>query len=110
MADKVRNRRGSISLAVAILGYLTIEFKPWIPLSAVALFGGLTLKGLFEAFFEASMVGGFADWFAVTALFKDPLGIPLAHTNILAKNKDAIADAVPRFLKGFVSAEAVSAE
>lgn len=76
----------------------------------MALHGGLSLKGLLEAFFEASLAGAFADWFAVSALFKDPLGIPLPHTNILAKNKDAIADAVPRFLTGFVSQDAIREE
>jgi uncharacterized membrane-anchored protein YjiN (DUF445 family) len=56
------------------------------------------------------MAGAFADWFAVTALFRDPLGLPLPHTNILAKNKDAIADAIPNFLMGFLSTEAMAAE
>ncbi len=110
MGDRKRNRLGSIFLFAAIAGLLAVEFQPWIPLASVALHGGLSLKGLLEAFFEASLAGAFADWFAVSALFKDPLGIPLPHTNILAKNKDAIADAVPRFLTGFVSQDAIREE
>ena len=103
-----RNRLGGISLVVAIGGFLVVELQPWLPLASVALFGGLSLKGLLEAFFEASMAGAFADWYAVTALFKDPLGIRLPHTNIIAKNKAAIADAIPRFLTGFVNPKTIA--
>jgi uncharacterized membrane-anchored protein YjiN (DUF445 family) len=110
MSDKQRNRLGTASLVGAFAGFLVVELQPWLPLASVALFGGLSLKGLLEAFFEASLVGAFADWFAVTALFKDPLGLRLPHTNILAKNKDAIADAVPRFLVGFVTQDAIREE
>jgi Predicted membrane protein len=110
MGDKKKNVLGSVSLAAATAGFLIVELQPWIPLGAVMLFGGLTLKGLFEAFFEASMAGAVADWFAVTALFRDPLGLPLPHTSILAKNKDSIADAIPHFLTGFLSAEAMAVE
>ena len=42
------------------------------------------------AFAEAGMVGGLADWFAVTALFRYPLGIPIPHTAIIPNNKEAI--------------------
>lgn len=110
MGETKKNRLGSVSLCMAIGGFLIIELQPWLPLDSMPLFGTLTLKRLLEAFFEASMAGAFADWFAVSALFRDPLGLPLPHTNILAKNKDAIADAIPNFLTGFLSAEAMAAE
>ncbi len=51
------------------------------------------------AFAEAAMVGGLADWFAVTALFRHPLGIPIPHTAIIPNNKDRIADTMAGFLK-----------
>ena len=51
------------------------------------------------AFSEAAMVGGLADWFAVTALFRHPLGIPIPHTAIIPENKDRIADSMARFLQ-----------
>ena len=51
------------------------------------------------AFTEAAMVGGMADWFAVTALFRHPLGIPIPHTAIIPENKDRIADSMARFLQ-----------
>lgn len=110
MAERKRNRLGSVFLVAAIVGFLAVELQPWLPLASVILFRGLSLKALLAAFFEASLAGAFADWFAVSALFKDPLGIPLPHTNILAKNKDAIADAIPRFLTGFVSGQAIHEE
>ncbi|MBT0668798.1 DUF445 domain-containing protein [Novosphingobium profundi] len=51
------------------------------------------------AFTEAAMVGGLADWFAVTALFRRPLGLPIPHTAIIPVNKDRIADSMARFLR-----------
>jgi len=51
------------------------------------------------AFTEAAMVGGLADWFAVTALFRHPLGLPIPHTAIIPMNKDRIADTMAAFLR-----------
>ncbi len=55
--------------------------------------------GYVHAFAEAAMVGGLADWFAVTALFRHPLGIPIPHTAIIPQNKDRIADTMASFLR-----------
>ncbi len=55
--------------------------------------------GYVLAFAEAAMVGGLADWFAVTALFRHPLGLPIPHTAIIPENKDRIADTMAAFLK-----------
>lgn len=55
--------------------------------------------GYIIAFSEAAMVGGLADWFAVTALFRHPLGIPIPHTAIIPENKNRIADAMAQFLR-----------
>ncbi len=55
--------------------------------------------GFVRAFAEAAMVGGLADWFAVTALFRHPLGIPIPHTAIIPENKDRIADTMAAFLQ-----------
>ena len=52
-----------------------------------------------KAFAEAAMVGGLADWFAVTALFRHPLGLPIPHTAIIPRNKDRIGEALATFLK-----------
>jgi len=45
------------------------------------------------------MVGGMADWFAVTALFRHPLGLPIPHTAIIPRNKDRIGDTLALFLR-----------
>jgi uncharacterized membrane-anchored protein YjiN (DUF445 family) len=52
-----------------------------------------------QAFAEAALVGGLADWFAVTALFRHPMGIPIPHTAIIPKSKDRIGEALALFLK-----------
>src|SRR4051812_25851933 len=52
-----------------------------------------------RAFAEAAMVGGLADWFAVTALFRHPLGLPIPHTAIIPRNKDRIGDSLAAFLR-----------
>ena len=48
---------------------------------------------------EAGMVGGLADWFAVTALFRHPLGLPILHTAIIPNNKDRIGRTIGRFIE-----------
>lgn len=55
--------------------------------------------GFVKAFAEAAMVGGLADWFAVTALFRHPLGLPIPHTAIIPRNKNRIGDTLALFLK-----------
>jgi uncharacterized membrane-anchored protein YjiN (DUF445 family) len=50
------------------------------------------------AFAEAGMVGACADWFAVTALFRRPFGLPIPHTGIIPRNKDRIGEALGDFL------------
>ncbi|HLZ83888.1 MAG TPA: DUF445 domain-containing protein [Caulobacteraceae bacterium] len=51
-----------------------------------------------QAFAEAGMVGACADWFAVTALFRRPLGLPIPHTGIIPRNKDRIGEALGDFI------------
>jgi uncharacterized membrane-anchored protein YjiN (DUF445 family) len=55
--------------------------------------------GYVKAFAEAAMVGGLADWFAVTALFRHPLGLPIPHTAIIPRNKERIGAALASFLR-----------
>lgn len=65
--------------------------------------------GYLRAFAEAAMVGGLADWFAVTALFRHPLGLPIPHTAIIPRNKDRIGDSLAAFLKvNFLTASVVA--
>src|SRR3954470_15551318 len=55
--------------------------------------------GYVKSFAEAAMVGGLADWFAVTALFRHPLGVPIPHTAIIPRNKDRIGEALASFIR-----------
>ncbi|WP_427306161.1 DUF445 domain-containing protein [Cupriavidus sp. H39] len=67
--------------------------------------------GFLRAFAEAGMAGGIADWFAVTALFRHPLGLPLPHTAIIPRNKDRIGRNLGAFFEAnFLSKEVVSAK
>jgi uncharacterized membrane-anchored protein YjiN (DUF445 family) len=54
--------------------------------------------GYVAAAAEAAMIGALADWFAVVALFRHPLGLPIPHTAIIAANKDRLGDQLARFL------------
>jgi len=92
--DRARRlRRAKLMATSAVLG-------------AVALFAGAHLlpvppfwRGLLVAAGEAGTVGGLADWFAVTALFRHPLGLPIPHTALIRSRKDEIGRALGRFLE-----------
>ncbi len=61
-----------------------------------------------RAFAEAGMVGGLADWFAVTALFRHPLGLPIPHTAVIPRGKDRIGKSFAEFIHGnFLTAERI---
>jgi uncharacterized membrane-anchored protein YjiN (DUF445 family) len=68
-------------LAPASLIAATVLFAATLP------FREYFLGGLLHAFAEASMIGGLADWFAVVALFRHPLGIPIPHTAIIPRHR-----------------------
>lgn len=64
--------------------------------------------GYVRAAAEAGMVGALADWFAVTALFKHPLGIPIPHTAIIKRKKDQLGEGLGTFVReNFMSPEVV---
>ncbi|ALF11258.1 DUF445 domain-containing protein [Parageobacillus thermoglucosidasius] len=80
---KKSKRLASFSLAVMGAGFVaTIPFQ------------GSHLGNLLQGGFEAGLVGGLADWFAVTALFRHPLGVPIPHTALLPKNRQRITKAL----------------
>lgn len=88
--DLVRMRQ----FASALLVVMAIAF-----LVSRSLASRNSVWGFVQAFAEAAMVGGLADWFAVTALFRHPLGIPIPHTAIVPTNKDRIGDQLAQFLR-----------
>lgn len=55
--------------------------------------------GYLQAGAEAAMVGGIADWFAVTALFRRPLGLPIPHTAVVVERKDQFGESLGRFVQ-----------
>ncbi|GGF10742.1 Uncharacterized membrane-anchored protein YjiN, DUF445 family [Chishuiella changwenlii] len=76
-----------MALVYFLMVYLSTQFSvSWI--------------GYVEAFAEAAMVGALADWFAVTALFRYPLGLKIPHTNLIENSKNAIGDNLGQFVTG----------
>jgi uncharacterized membrane-anchored protein YjiN (DUF445 family) len=68
-----------------------------------------TVLGYVQAGAEAAMVGGVADWFAVTALFRRPLGLPIPHTALLVERKDQFAATLGQFVQeNFLNADVLA--
>jgi uncharacterized membrane-anchored protein YjiN (DUF445 family) len=85
---------------MATLFALSARFKTQYP-----------LLGWLEAFSEAALVGGLADWFAVVALFRHPGGLPLPHTAIIPQNKDRIGAQLGEFVEmNFLTPENIAAK
>src|SRR5437763_6520965 len=89
-----QSARGMRALATAMLAGMAAIF-----IAATRLDHLHPAWGFVRAFAEAGLVGGIADWFAVTALFRHPLGLPIPHTAIIPRNKDRIGDTLAQFLK-----------
>ena len=71
--------------------------------------GGHPAWGYLEAFAEASMVGAIADWFAVVALFRHPLGIPIWHTAIIPNSKEGIGQSLGAFVENhFITEQGIA--
>ena len=68
-------------------------------LGAKALLPMHPVFGFIAAFAEAATIGGLADWYAVVALFKRPLGLPIPHTAIIQSNQQRIADKLGEFIE-----------
>jgi uncharacterized membrane-anchored protein YjiN (DUF445 family) len=98
--DAMRRRAtGLLALAAAVFAAArTFEGRwPWL--------------GFVRATAEASLVGGLADWFAVTALFRHPLGIPIPHTAIVATRKERIGRVLGTFVQShFLTREVIAAK
>src|SRR6476661_6949474 len=91
-ADEQRRRglRRMRTLAVSLLAFAALVY-------AVTL-GQDGFLGFVNAGAEASMVGAIADWFAVTALFKHPLGLPVPHTALIPRRKDELGRGLEDFV------------
>jgi len=94
-----RRATGLLALAAAIFG------------AAAALEARYPWLGYVRATAEASLVGGLADWFAVTALFRRPLGLPIPHTAIVATRKERIGRILGTFVQShFLSRDVIAAK
>ena len=90
LAARLRRMRWTATGLVAAMAVI-------FAFTAFARNGGIAV-GLLRAFAEAALIGGLADWFAVTALFKHPLGLPIPHTAIVPRRKSEIGRALARFV------------
>jgi uncharacterized membrane-anchored protein YjiN (DUF445 family) len=89
-AQLARMRRRATGLLVAVSALFVV----------IQLWGGdATWVRYAEATVEAAMVGGLADWFAVTALFRHPLGIPIPHTAVIPARKDQFGETLGDFVQ-----------
>jgi uncharacterized membrane-anchored protein YjiN (DUF445 family) len=107
IADAER-RRGLRRMKLVALSFLVgatvlFLFCQWAEANGAGAWAGYV-----AAASEAGMVGALADWFAVTALFKHPLGIPIPHTAIIKRKKDQLGEGLGAFVReNFMSAEVV---
>ena len=87
MSEQITKNKGT-HIASISLGVMAVGFAVTLPLDEG------TVGLLIQDGFEAGLVGGLADWFAVTALFRHPMGIPIPHTALLPKNRDKVTKAL----------------
>ena len=97
--DRMKRRATGLLVLAAVVFGVALAFEarhPWL--------------GYLRATAEAAMVGGVADWFAVTALFRQPLGLPIPHTAIIPARKDRIGLSLGGFVqRNFLSRDVVAA-
>jgi uncharacterized membrane-anchored protein YjiN (DUF445 family) len=97
--DRMKRRATGLLVGASVLFAITLVLErqfPWL--------------GFVRATAEAAMVGGLADWFAITALFRHPMGIPIPHTAIIPSRKDRIGRSLGGFVQNnFLSREVIAA-
>jgi len=104
VAVRARRLAAARRRATALLAGATVLF---VAVTAVGAHG--TFLGYVQAGAEASMVGGVADWFAVTALFRRPLGLPIPHTALIVERKDQFAATLGQFVQeNFLNADVLA--
>jgi uncharacterized membrane-anchored protein YjiN (DUF445 family) len=98
--DRMKLRATGLLVFMGVVFLLTRLFEPEHP-----------WLGYVRATAEASMVGGIADWFAITALFRHPLNLPIPHTAIISSRKDRIGRSLGNFVQNnFLSPEVLTAK
>jgi uncharacterized membrane-anchored protein YjiN (DUF445 family) len=95
--DIMKRRATMLLVGAAVLFVITRSLEARFPWIAIV-----------RATMEAAMVGGLADWFAVTALFRHPMGIPIPHTAIVPAKKDRVGRTLGAFVqRNFLSREVI---
>ncbi len=97
-ASELDKRRGMRRMKAVATGFLLAAAAVYIAAKVAQTHGAGGWAGYVVAAAEAGMVGGLADWFAVTALFKHPLGLPIPPTAIIPNRKDAFGDGLGTFV------------
>jgi uncharacterized membrane-anchored protein YjiN (DUF445 family) len=104
--DEPARRAELASLKRVATGFLGVAFVIFV--TARVFEPTYPWLGFIRATAEASLVGGLADWFAVTALFRRPLGLPIPHTAIIQNQKDRIGQVLANFIqRHFLSREVI---
>src|SRR5438874_1720159 len=102
--ERKRQLRRMKRRATGMLVVMTLFF-----LLITVFTSGTGVWGYLQAMAEASMVGGLADWFAVTALFRHPLNLPIPHTAVIVERKDEFGRTLGEFVQeNFLSADVIS--
>src|SRR5947207_4215417 len=95
--DRMKRRATALLILATVIFFVTRILEPRLPWIAIV-----------RATAEAAMVGGLADWFAVTALFRHPMGIPIPHTAIVPARKDRVGRTLGAFVqKNFLTREVI---
>ena len=106
LLPRARDAAGMKRLALGLLLTMAVVYA-----IATTLEARHAAWGYVAAFAEAGMVGAIADWFAVVALFRHPLGLPIPHTAIIPANKDRIGVNLGQFIAThFLATEQVLAK
>jgi uncharacterized membrane-anchored protein YjiN (DUF445 family) len=104
MELRVRRLAAARRRATALLAGVTVVF---VAVTVAGVRG--TVPGYVQAGAEAAMIGGVADWFAVTALFRRPLGLPIPHTALIVERKDQFAATLGQFVQeNFLNADVLA--
>ena len=105
---EAEKRRGLRKMKLVALSFLLGATAIFLAMSFWQSAGAPAWAGYVKAAAEAGMVGALADWFAVTALFRHPLGIKIPHTAIIPTRKDALGDSLGEFVgTNFLSEQVV---
>jgi uncharacterized membrane-anchored protein YjiN (DUF445 family) len=107
-AGDAERRRGLRRMKVVATSFLVGATVIFLVCTWAQSHGAAPWVGYVRAAAEAGMVGALADWFAVTALFKHPLGIPIPHTAIIKRKKDQLGEGLGTFVReNFMSPEII---